>query len=136
MMNLLVQGVCLVMPFTSGIPSAVYRFDELKAEDTPAGQRRKIIFSQTATLDALALQMTSLDPGKSPHPPHQHPDEEMVMIKEGTLQITINGKTEHAGPGSVIFVAPNDLHGWTNVGQSRAHYFVMRWTTAKTAAAL
>lgn len=114
------------------VSSGVYAFETLIPEATPAGQRRPIIFAPTSTLDDLALQMTTLDPGKGPHAPHQHADEELVFIKEGTLEITINGKVQLAGPGSVVFVAPNDLHGWTNAGSTRAHYFVMRWSTAKT----
>lgn len=118
------------------VSSGVFAFEALIAEPTPAGERRPIIFAPTSTLDDLALQMTTLDPGKGPHAPHQHPDEELVFIKEGTLEININGKIRLAGPGSVVFVAPNDLHGWTNAGTTRAHYFVMRWSTARTGESL
>lgn len=114
------------------LPSNVYDFAQMLAEPTPMGERRRYFFSPTATLDQFVVQMSSLDPGKSPHPPHQHPDEEMIMIKEGTLEISLNGKLQRVGPGSLVFVASNDLHGWTNVGTQRANYWVLRWWTAKT----
>lgn len=114
------------------LPSKVYDFATMLAEPTAMGERRRYFFSPTATLDQFVVQMSSLDPGKSPHPPHQHVDEEMIMIKEGTLEISLNGKLQRVGPGSLVFVASNDLHGWTNVGTERANYWVLRWWTAKT----
>jgi quercetin dioxygenase-like cupin family protein len=47
------------------------------------------------------------------------------MIREGTLEITIEGKVTIAGPGSVVYAASNDMHGWKNVGTTPAHYFVI-----------
>jgi quercetin dioxygenase-like cupin family protein len=40
---------------------------------------------------------------------------------------------QRVGAGSVVFIAPNDVHGWRNVGEGRAIYWVLRWTTEKTA---
>lgn len=114
------------------LPSAVYRFDQIAAHPTPVGQRRAFITSPTATLDEFAVHMTTLNPGQMPHPPHQHADEEMILIKQGTLEITINDSVQQAGAGSVVFVAPNDLHGWKNVGTEPASYWVLRWTTGRT----
>jgi quercetin dioxygenase-like cupin family protein len=49
----------------------------------------------------------------------------MIMIREGTLEITIEGKVTSAGPGSVVYAASNDLHGWRNIGTTKAQYFVI-----------
>src|SRR5262249_39981834 len=91
------------------------------------GQRRQVFRSRTGTLDEMEVHITTLNPGQMPHEPHRHPDEEMVMVKEGTLEVTVNGKTTRIGPGSVFFVAPNDLHGFKNVADTPATYFVQRW---------
>lgn len=114
------------------LPSTVFDFAQMKAEATPIGERRPFFWSPTATLDQFVVHMSTLDPGQSPHPPHQHPDEEMIFIKDGTMEITINDKVQRVGAGSVVFVGPNDMHGWKNVGNSRANYWVLRWWTAKT----
>src|SRR4051812_26168465 len=119
-------------PIATIQPSKVFDYSQILAEPTPVGERRKFFASPTATLDEFGVHMTTLDPGQTPHPPHKHADEEMILIREGTLEITINEKVQRVGPGSVVFVAPNDLHGWKNVGQTRANYFVLRWATAKT----
>ena len=43
----------------------------------------------------------------------------------GTLDVTIEGKTTRLTPGSVAYVASNELHGWKNPGADRAQYFVI-----------
>jgi mannose-6-phosphate isomerase-like protein (cupin superfamily) len=60
-----------------------------------------------------------------PHPPHHHPHEEMFLIREGTLEVTINGKSTQLGPGSVGFVGSNDEHGIRNIGTTPTEYFVV-----------
>ncbi|HEU0092112.1 MAG TPA: cupin domain-containing protein, partial [Vicinamibacteria bacterium] len=96
----------------------------------PAESRARQVFKNpTATLDELELHVTTLPPGQSPHPPHKHPDEEIVIIKEGTVEALVNGETKRVGPGSVIFQAANQMHGMRNVGDVPAVYHVMRWNS-------
>jgi quercetin dioxygenase-like cupin family protein len=67
------------------------------------------------------------------HAPHHHPDEEIIVVKEGRLQATIKGVAQPAaGPGSVFFYASNDLHGMKNAGPDSCTYYVMRFVTAAT----
>jgi mannose-6-phosphate isomerase-like protein (cupin superfamily) len=73
----------------------------------------------------LEVHETELAPGSMPHPPHRHGHEEMFLIREGAPTITINGKSTRLGPGSVGFVASNDLHGIHNHGATPARYFVV-----------
>ena len=47
------------------------------------------------------------------------------MIHEGTMEVTISGKSAKLGPGSSAFVASNEEHGWKNAGTGRALYFVL-----------
>ena len=49
----------------------------------------------------------------------------MIMIHEGTMEVTISGKSTKLGPGSTAYVASNEEHGWKNVGDKRALYFVL-----------
>ena len=49
----------------------------------------------------------------------------MIMIREGTLEVTIAGRSTTLGPGSIAYVASNEEHGWRNVGTTRAQYFVL-----------
>ncbi len=78
-------------------------------------------------LEKLACHVTTLKPGEDPHPPHQHPEEELYMIKEGTVEVLINGERRQVGAGSVIFAAANQPHGIRNAGPTPATYHVIKW---------
>ena len=67
------------------LQSAAYNWKEMKAKPIPQGERREIFDSQTETLDRLELHVTTLNPGDSSHAPHKHANEELLIIKEGTV---------------------------------------------------
>lgn len=115
--------------------SRIFTWESLTARPTPLGARREVANQPTATLERFQSHITTLNPGKASHPPHQHSLEEMILVKEGTLDVTINGETQRAGPGSVLFYASNDFHHVTNVGDAPATYIVLNFGTAATATA-
>lgn len=116
----------------SPLSSTIYDWKDVRAESTKTGEKRQFLQASTRTLDELELHVTTLNPGAAPHPPHQHPDEELIIIKEGMVESTVNGNTKRVGPGSVIFQASNQLHGIKNVGTTKAVYHVIKWKTEKT----
>ena len=59
------------------------------------------------------------------HPGHHHQHEEIFLIREGALEVTIAGRSARLGPGSVAYVASNEEHGVRNAGDTRAEYFVI-----------
>lgn len=107
--------------------SAIYNWADLKAEATPVGERRPIFLERTATLDQLSVHASTVKPGEEPHPPHKHLEEEIIIVKEGTLDAMQNGETSRVEAGSVIFEASNELHGLRNVGATPATYFVIKF---------
>ena len=56
----------------------------------------------TDQLTGMCTGMAVLDPGASPHPPHRHPEEEFLIIAEGTGEIECDGKTTPVGPGAIM----------------------------------
>jgi XRE family transcriptional regulator, regulator of sulfur utilization len=115
--------------------SAAFEWNALPVKATDVGSVRSVFKVRTATLEELEVHITTLDPGKSPHPPHRHPNEEMVILRQGTVEVLINGEWKRVGPGSVVFFASNQLHGLRNVGSEQAIYHVINWKTAATPAA-
>lgn len=109
--------------------STTVSWEEIQARVSANGRSRQVLRAPTATLDELELHVTTLPPGQSPHPPHKHPDEEIVIIKEGTVEATVNGQARRLGPGSVIFQASNEMHGLRNVGDVPAVYHVIKWNS-------
>jgi quercetin dioxygenase-like cupin family protein len=91
------------------------------------GERRTVCDAPTPTLTELECHITTLNPGEAPHPPHQHADEELMIIKEGTLEALQGEKTNIVTAGGIIFEASNEWHGLRNVGTNRATYFVLKF---------
>jgi quercetin dioxygenase-like cupin family protein len=110
---------------TAALPSKIYDFDDLPVRNNGANKSRAVLDGKTHGDFPVELHITELAPGLAPHPPHHHAHEEMIMIREGTLEVTISGTSTKLGPGSVAYVASNEEHGWRNVGTTRAQYFVL-----------
>jgi mannose-6-phosphate isomerase-like protein (cupin superfamily) len=68
-----------------------------------------------------------LDPGKTPHAPHTHVEEEVMIVESGRGEIFCDGKTTKVGPGSVMFTAPNAPHGILNTGDSPLVFYFVKW---------
>jgi quercetin dioxygenase-like cupin family protein len=111
------------------LSSTAVTWEEIQAKGPAESRARQVFKNPTATLDELELHVTTLPPGQDSHPPHKHPDEELIIIKQGTLEAFVNGETRRVGPGSVIFQAANQLHGIRNVGDTPAVYHVIRWNS-------
>ena len=112
---------------TPALPSKCYNFDDLPVKtNAKTGMAIRDVFrGRTQTGCPLAMHISTLPPGQMPHPAHHHVHEEMMLIKEGTLQATISGKSSRVGPGSVIYINSNEEHGLKNVGNVPAQYFVI-----------
>jgi len=105
--------------------SAMFPFDKLPLHMSNTAAIRAVLKGKLATGESLEVHETTLPPGGAPHPPHRHPHSEMWLIREGTVDITVNSNTTRLGPGSVGFVSSNDEHGIKNVGLTPATYFVV-----------
>lgn len=112
-------------PQTPALPSKTYAFDDLPVRNNGANKSRAVLDGKTHGGFPVEMHITELAPGLAPHPPHHHAHEEMIMIREGTLEVTIGGRITDLGAGSAAYVASNEEHGWRNVGTTRAQYFVL-----------
>src|SRR3954447_22659530 len=108
--------------------STVYPWSTADAKASEWGAARQVMRAPTPTLDELEIHISTLSPGKSPHAPHQHQHEELLILKEGTLETFQSATTRRVGAGGIIFQASNELHNVTNVGQTPATYYVIGWT--------
>ena len=113
---------------------AVFDWAKMEPKKTDVGAIRNLIRQPTATLDELEMHVTTLNPGLASHPPHTHPNEELVIVREGTVEVLNGGAWKRLGPGSVIFNASNSPHALRNVGETPATYHVINWKTAATPA--
>ena len=107
--------------------STVFNWANLKATPTKMGERRAVFDAPTPTLSNFECHITTLNPGEAPHAPHRHADEELMIVKEGTLAALQGDITNIVEAGGIIFEASNELHGLRNIVTNRATYFVIKY---------
>lgn len=125
---------CVSVAQESGglLDSTAWKWQDLQPKKTEVGELRSVVRQPTRTLDELEMHITTLNPHTASHKPHTHPNEEMVIVKEGTLQAHVNGKEVVVGPGSVLFYASMQPHAVQNIGDTPATYFVINWASPGT----
>ena len=72
-----------------------------------------------------------LPAGKTPHAPHTHAEEEIMIVESGHGEILCDGKTTKVGPGSVMYTVPNAPHGITNTGDEPIVFYYVKWESRK-----
>jgi XRE family transcriptional regulator, regulator of sulfur utilization len=113
-------------------PSGVFDWTKLAMQQIKNGERREVLKGSTVTMENLSVHVTTVNGGEAAHGAHRHPDDEIVIVKEGTLEATINGVAHRAPAGSVVLFTSNDLHGMRNAGDTRVSYYVIRMITSAT----
>jgi quercetin dioxygenase-like cupin family protein len=131
-----VVAVCLTLVAVAAasaradvLGSTMFDWAALTAQPNRTGEVRRVVQKPTATLDELEIHITTLKAGEESHPPHKHVNEEILIVKEGTVEALVNGELKRGGPGSLIFQASNQLHNIKNVGAGPATYHVINWKT-------
>jgi len=105
--------------------SRVIPFKSLTVRKFPnGGEQRRVMSGTLTTGEFIEVHETMLPAGETPHPPHKHPNSEMLFIQTGSLEYDDDGKITPVGPGDIVFSASNKIHGLKNVGTTPATYIV------------
>ena len=105
--------------------SQTFRHEDLTPATNGPLTSRQMLRTRTHTGYRVDIHESEIPAGQAPHPPHQHVHEELMLVRDGTMEVTIAGTTTRLGPGSCAYVASNQMHGWRNVGTGVARYFVL-----------
>lgn len=138
-------GTLGMIELTGSVPvmgTSIFHFDEVEVDTTETGFSRAYFDNATSTLVNLELRAVTLEPGASPHPPrpHQQSAEQLILVKDGTLEVElgevaettaggVEEKTQQLGPGAVLFLAPNQWHALRNAGEEPVTYYVIDWVS-------
>lgn len=113
--------------FAKSLPDSTLDATKAKLMREPFGDLRIYFDGPTDQLKAMTAGSLLLKAGMTPHPPHQHPEEEFMVITEGTGEISIDGKITKVGPGTMMYCGANKLHGIVNTGKTPLLFYFYKW---------
>lgn len=100
---------------------------QAKLTREPFGDLRIYFDGPTDQLKSMTAGSLKLNPGATPHEPHRHPEEEFLLVTEGTGEISIEGKLTKVAPGAMMYCAANKLHGIVNTGKTPLLFYFYKW---------
>lgn len=113
--------------------SSVVKAEGIQPEGAAPGAKAYVNFNgPTEQLAALASGLVTLEPGAQPHPPHRHPEEEIMIVGEGTGEFSIDGVATQVKTGDMVFAEANVLHGVRNTSQARMTFYFIKMMGKRT----
>jgi mannose-6-phosphate isomerase-like protein (cupin superfamily) len=109
------------------IPNSTMDKGQAKVTHEPFGDLHVYLDGSTDQLKAMTFGSLQLKPGATPHPPHEHPEEEIMIITEGTGDITCDGKVTKVAPGTSMYCAAHKLHTIVNTGKTPLLFYYFKW---------
>lgn len=85
--------------------------------------------TETFGLNNAMSGIAEINPGEQIHPPHQHEEEEFMLILEGEGTWSISGKESKAIEGDIMYSSPWDWHGITNTGKDTLKFYFVKWNS-------
>ena len=109
------------------LPSTVLGPDRTTVTHEPFGDLAIYFSGPTEQVESMTAGSLRLRPGMSPHAPHQHPEEEFMVITEGAGEISLDGKVTKVSPGSMMYCAAGTLYGILNTGKDPLLFYFYKW---------
>ena len=117
---------------TSAMTSTAIEWNSVEVKTNANGSSRKFFEGPTANLEVLECHASTLNPGATNHVILKRPNDEVIIVKEGTIEAFVKDKWVRVGPGSVIFNAANVAQSMRNVGDGPATYHVITFRPPAT----
>lgn len=108
------------------IENCVSEFSEARAKKTDKGW--EFWFVPSSLSKGLEMKMTEVSAQSANHPPHVHPEEEIIFVFEGKVEFTLAGESKTVGPNSSLYCPPGVPHGIRNVGDTPIRYAIIKAT--------
>lgn len=117
----------LPLPGAAKLPNGTMADSKAKVTHEPFGDLRIYYDGPTEQLKQITAGSLRLNPGASPHEPHQHPEEEFMVITEGSGEISVEGKITKVSPGTMMYCGANKMHGIVNTGKAPLLFYFYKW---------
>ena len=117
-----------LQPITSG----VFHWNNLPVKKDKERESLKIFEGTTPEFEYFEIHATTQYKGAVPRPSHtQDSIEEVIIIKEGTLNCTIGNLTSTLSAGSVLLLPPHEVQIFENTGDGPVTYYVFMFRARK-----
>ncbi|MFV8375087.1 cupin domain-containing protein [Flavobacterium sp. GSP11] len=111
---------------TQELQSGVYRVDSIETQNGLERKMKLKVLGTTTDLAMLSMHSSTLEPGKTNHPPRVLMDrEELIIVKEGPITITINDRAKILTTGSIVLIEAGDLQSFHNASDKVVSYYVL-----------
>jgi quercetin dioxygenase-like cupin family protein len=107
------------------LPARVYHSAQVPYTGDEKKKARRFFFGAEQSGYNIEMHETVLGPGVETHPPHTHAHQEIIILTEGTVQVSMDGRTDTVEAGSVIFYEPSKPHNLRNAGTIPCRYYVV-----------
>jgi quercetin dioxygenase-like cupin family protein len=114
------------------LASTVIDTNSLQPIVTAVGSHVTVVESPTITLVTQEAHLSTLLPGKHSAIDIVDPNDEVVIIRSGQVEVTVNGVSSRMNAGSLLYWYPNDKRTLRNVGPTPTSYLVIRATSDKS----
>lgn len=109
------------------IPTSLTSIESAHLNPQPFGDLRVFLEGETEQLRSLTVGSLELRAGQSPHPPHAHAEEEIILITAGHGEISLEGKITKVGPGTIMYAGSNRMHGIVNTSNALLTFYFFKW---------
>jgi quercetin dioxygenase-like cupin family protein len=93
-----------------------------------------LFFGSTPSIPMLGVHASALVPGYSPHPPHAHPEEELLLLLSGGLELIVPDEKNSqkttcvcVQPLQLLFYPAGFAHTIKTISAEPAQYLMLKW---------
>lgn len=130
---LLAATVCAQAQVTNRIASDTYTWKDASLEKTVTGFKRTIVEGVATDFALMNITAVTLTKGRGKGESSLADLENMIVVKDGSLKITINGEAKTVGRGSVAIVMPGDTRSFSNAADGETTFYVLEYRSKKPA---
>ncbi len=116
-----------VMTVSAAVKDGVVGETSVRPAMHPFGDHRIFMQGPTEMMKTFESGNVYLMKGQSPHPPHRHIDEEIMLVTQGSGEIVVDGQVTKVNPGSMMYAGSNVEHGITNTGDEELVFYYFKW---------
>lgn len=114
------------------VEPGTYHWADYSPKTGDSRETREFIKGRSPYFEYLEIHATTQYPGARPAPAHADEDiEECIIVREGTMKITIEGQSTILGAGGVALIMPQQMHSIENIGDGNLTYYVLMYRSKK-----